>query len=150
MSLAQDKEASIAGPVAITEALGRALPGKFYNGTIGEYCYASANTINSAALPTQTLDDGKNAIPLQRKFLTIANCHASAILWVAFGIGSAPAITAAALSAFGTGNVAAGRPLMPLSTRDFLVPDGATHVAWILDSGATASVVAFGCSEARV
>lgn len=154
-NLATIKADSRMGPVATTELLGRSLNiggnlQGFNNGTIGQYCYDATTANATAALPTETLNDGRTVVPLQRDYITIGNTNASAKLWYAFGIGAAPTLVAGQLSAFGTGHVSAGDWIAPGAKEDVIVPPGATHLAWILDAGASASLITIRCSEGNV
>lgn len=149
-STAEMKEASIIGPVACTEAQALAL--KYGKGLRGQYNYATAITSSNAALPTQSMGDGSAKTPLVGKFVRVFNRHPTAILDFAFGIGGAPTLVYADIGAFGTGDVNAGAPIGPMSYQDFIVPDGATHCAWILDPLASpaASVVTIWCAEDNI
>jgi hypothetical protein len=147
--LAETKAASIIGPVACTEA--QALAIKYGKGLRGQYNYASGVASANDALPTQTVN-GKLVVPLVKRFVRVFNRHPTAILDFGFGIGTAPTLVYAQLSAFGTGHVAAGGPVGPMSYQDFIVPDGSTHCAWILDPTASpaTSIVTIWCAEDNV
>ena len=151
-SLAEIKEASIIGPVACTEAQALALASPYAKGLRGQYTYATAVTSGSAALPTQVSNESKTVTPLVKKFVRVFNRHPTAILDFAFGVGAAPTLVYGQASAFGTGHVSAGAPIAPLSYQDFIVPDGATHCAWILDSDASpaASLITIWCAEDNI
>lgn len=147
-SLAEIKEASIMGPVAITTALGTAAG--YEIGTIGCFTYASSTASASAALPSVTRSDGVVAVPLQKRYMRVFNRSATTILDFAFGLGSAPTLVAADPSVFATGDVNCGAPIAPMSYQDFIVPPGATHCAWILEAGGAASAVTMWCAEGQV
>lgn len=150
MSIAEVKEASIIGPVACTEA--QALLAKYAPGLRGQYNQASGTSSANMALPSVTSAEGASRVPMQQRFVRVFNRHPTAILDFAFGIGAAPALTYAPTSNPGTGSAAAGAPIAPMSYQDFIVPDGATHCAWILDGAAspTAGVVTIWCAEDNV
>lgn len=141
-SAAEVKEASLVGPVASLTTASGALKGIVR--------YASSTTNASAALPSITAGDNRTLIPLQGKWMRVANESSAATLDFAFGAGSAPTLVAGQLATFGTGHVSAGWQIPPASSLDFVVPTDATHVAWIQPAGASASTIAFFCAEGLV
>ena len=68
-----------------------------------------------------------------------------AVLYLAFGEGSAPTVVVAPAAPFGTGHVSSGEGIPNGSKERAQVPRTATHIAWI-SSVATGSVQ-FCCSE---
>lgn len=150
-AIAVIKEASVLGPVTALEAtIATNTPG-YQGGLRGVYTYDATTANASATLPTKTIADGRTVIrPLQGKFIRVFNRSADSALDFAFGVGAAPTLVHGQLAAFGTGSAAAGCPVPPGGYVDWIVPNDATHMSWILQTGAAASKVTFYCSEGPV
>lgn len=157
-SNAEVKEASIFGPVASLTGtsyfLANGKPNQSAGAVRGIVRSATSTTSVPETLPAITDSPGnasnESRIPLRGKFLSIKNESALSSLEFAFGIGSAPTLVYGQLATFAAGHAAAGWRLDPLQSRDFIVPPGATHLSHVLQTGGTASTVAFFCSEGNV
>lgn len=155
---AEIKAASLLGPVAsltgTAYALANGKPSKSAGAVRGIVRVATSTTRVDETLPVITDSPGNTSnesrTPLRNKYLRIKNESASHSLEFAFGVGSAPAITYGAISTFATGNAASAWRLDPLEWVDVIVPVDATHLSHIQETGATASTVAFYCSEGNV
>lgn len=124
-----------------------------YGGLRGVMRYATSSTNQAITLPVVAVPGNnadRNVVPLQGKWLRIKNEDTVASLEFAFGVVTAPTLVYGQTATFGTGSLAAGWRLAPLEVIDVLVPLDATHLSHIQPGGATASTVAFYCSEGPV
>lgn len=123
MSNIEAKSAAYVGPVAANPADA--------TGQLGVMRVATSNASASSLLPTAS-DNAGMVRTLQGRFLNIKNESATDGLDVAFGIGAAPTLVYGQVSTWGTGHVSAGFRLSPGETVSWLIPQGATHLAYIL------------------
>jgi hypothetical protein len=139
VSSPETKMASYLGPVAAADV----------TGLTGVMRYATAVTSANDDLPVST-GTGGDPRSLEGKYLNVKNeSQVSALEW-AFGFGAAPTLVYGQLAAWGAGHASAGWNLNPGGEQSIIIPAGATHVAWIQPSGATASTIAFYVSEGKV
>ncbi len=129
-SNAEQKEASIAAPIAAADV----------TGATGVYRYASLGTATQVTLTDPAT--GKHAF--KGNFVRIQSRGVSTD--VAFGLGSAVVLLKDQLSAINTGHVSAGWTIPADTYIDVIVPRGATHLAFI--SSATGGFVELMLSEA--
>jgi len=125
MSTILNKAASVPLPKAAADSTGKT----------GTQCYASSASNQSFTIPTAW----------RGSWITIQSC--GCYTDVGHGVGSAPTMVLNQAAAVGTGHVSAGPRIHQDSDADYLVPENATHLAFI--SSGTGGFVKFWLSEAR-
>jgi hypothetical protein len=113
-----DQAARVTGPFAAADATART----------GVQRIALSGASQSFVLPVVASEDGKKH-NLSGRFIRMF-ADGDSIQW-AFGVGSAPTIVRDQAAAVGTGHVSAGGTLVNGVPEHILVPDKATHVAFI-------------------
>jgi hypothetical protein len=129
MGTHSEKAAMISGPIITANALGVLTADP--TGITGTMRYAVTTASQGVLLPAAVGDPQKKST-LGTRFLWVlaSGCNVQ----LSHGAGSAPTLVYNQLSAFGTGHVAAGPTFVNGTAREYVVPPGATHLAFIGDA----------------
>lgn len=142
MSLHSEKADAYFGPVAAAEGT----DGKYSNVVIRR---PTSTTNTSEALETDALNDGRTTVDWSGRYVNVQNEDLVNPVEFAFSVG-AQTLVYGQTSTFTAGNAACGWRLMPGAMMSVIVPPGCTHANWIQPATATASTIAFYCSEGAV
>lgn len=137
-----EKNAAYFGPVA------RATPtdGTLSTNTIR---IATSSTSTSAALNSDTMQDGSVKVVWAGKFVDVTNEDLVNPLDFAFSV-AAQTLVYGTTGTFAAGDAAAGERIFPGQTKSYIVPPGMGFANWIQPAGAVAATIAFRLSEGNV